>query len=248
MHRDELLRYLDDLLAAREIQDYSFNGLQVEGRAEVHRVVVGVSACAELFRIAIERGADAVLVHHGLLWQGQDPRIRGPLRDRIRLLLMHELSLYAYHLPLDKHAELGNNALAATALGLKDWQPFAGVGIFGSADGLSIDDVLRKVEELYGGFSGGPLVFREGPEVIRKVAILAGGGGKYVGEAILAGAELMLTGEAAEPVLHLVREARMHFVAAGHYATERLGVLALSDHLREALGLETLFVDVPNPV
>lgn len=248
MHRDELLRYLDELLQAGQIADYSFNGLQVEGRDEVRRLVVSVSACAELFRFAVQQRADAVLVHHGILWQGQDPRIRGLFRERLKILLENDLNLYAYHLPLDKHPELGNNGVAARALGLKELQLFAEVGYVGVHEGLGLADVLRTVKELYGGFGNEPLVFAEGPEVIHRIAILSGGGGKYVGQAVEAGADLLLTGEAAEPSMNLAREGRIHFVAAGHYATERLGVRALADHLSEQLGLEVIFHDIPNPV
>ncbi|MDZ7373803.1 MAG: Nif3-like dinuclear metal center hexameric protein [candidate division KSB1 bacterium] len=248
MHRNDLLQYLDDLLKVREIQDYSLNGLQVEGRAEIRRIVLGVSACAELFQFAAQTRADAVLVHHGLFWQGQDPRLWGPLRERVRLLLQHDLNLFAYHLPLDKHPELGNNAVAARALGLRDWQPFLEVGIVGTCDGLSLEELLHRAEELYGPLSERALIVREGPGTIRKVAILAGGGGKYVPEAIRLGVDLFLTGEAAEPAWNLVREARMHLVALGHHATERVGVQALALHLAERLGLEAEFVDVPNPV
>ncbi len=248
MDRDELLRYLDDLLQAGEIQDYSYNGLQVEGRPEVKRVVTGVSACAELFQFAVEQEADAVLVHHGLLWQGQEPRVRGLFRNRLKILLEHDLNLIAYHLPLDRHPELGNNGVAARALGLTDLAPFAEVGWVGRHEGLRLEQVLAKVEELYGGFGNRPLVFAEGPEIIRRIAILSGGGGKYVAQAVEAGADLMITGEAAEPTLNFVREARIHFIAAGHYATERLGIRALGDHLADELGLEVLFHEIPNPV
>ena len=245
MHRDELLKYLAELLVVDEIEDRGINGLQVEGREEIERVVTGVSACAELFERAIELGADAVIVHHGILWQGQDPTIRGVFRRRVKLLLDHDVNLLAYHLPLDKHPEIGNNALAAKAIGLRHLELFAGVGWVGATEPMGVDELVGKVEQLYG---QKPLVFPYGSDTVRRIAILSGGGQKYVEEAIDRGADAYITGEAGETVMNLAREAGLHFLAAGHYATERPGIRALGDRLATEFGLEVTFVDIPNPV
>ncbi len=245
MKRNELLAFLADYLAVAKVQDYGPNGLQVEGREEIRTVVTGVSACLELFERAVQLGADAVMVHHGLFWHGQDATVRGAMKRRLKLLLENEINLLAYHLPLDKHPEVGNNALAARALGLRDWQPFAEVGVIGERDPILGSGLVEQVAELYG---RQPLAFAYGPEKVSRVAILSGSGAKYVTEAIERGADAYITGEPAEYVMNLAREAGIHFLAAGHYATERLGIRALGEKLAADFGLNVTFVDVPNPV
>ena len=245
MKRDDLLRWLNDYLAVSEVQDYGPNGLQVEGRDEIHTVVTGVSACVELFQRALELGADAVIVHHGLFWQGQDMTVHGVARKRLKLLLENDVNLLAYHLPLDKRPEIGNNALAARALGLTSLEPFVEFGAIGQRDPILASGLVEQVAELYG---RQPLVFAYGPERVARVAILSGSGAKYVTEAVEQGADAYVTGEPAEYVMNLAREAGIHFLAAGHYATERLGIRALGEKLAAEFGLRVTFVDVPNPV
>jgi dinuclear metal center YbgI/SA1388 family protein len=248
---DELVEYLDRLLDAGRGSDVCPNGLQVEGRSPVCRLVTGVSACRELFATARERQADAVLVHHGIFWHGDPQVLRGVQYRRVAELMRGELSLLAYHLPLDRHPELGNNALAAGALGLEELAPFGDLGgeLWGCrgrfAEPLPVAELTARCRELYG---GEPLIFAHGPDPVRTAGIVSGGAQRALAQAIDAGLDLFLTGEVSEWVMNLSREAGIHFVAAGHYATERLGVRALGEHLAERFGVEVEFVDIPNPV
>jgi dinuclear metal center YbgI/SA1388 family protein len=248
---DDLIDYLDRLLAAGEGNDICPNGLQVEGRQEVRKVVTGVSACHELFVTARQTGADAVLVHHGIFWRGDSPVLTGIQFRRVAELVHGEMSLLAYHLPLDRHPELGNNALAARALGLGELAPFGTLdgenwGFRGRfAEPVSMAAFTDRCRALFG---GEPLVFAHGPDPVTTAGIVSGGAQRVLSQAIDAGLDLFLTGEVSEWVMNLSREAGIHFVAAGHYATERLGVRALGEHLAERFGIEVEFVDVPNPV
>jgi dinuclear metal center YbgI/SA1388 family protein len=247
----ELVDHLDRLLAAGEGRDVCPNGLQVEGRPEVRKLVTGVSACHELFATARRRGADAVLVHHGIFWRGDPQTLTGVQYRRVAELVRGETSLLAYHLPLDRHPELGNNAVAARALGLEDLQPFGTLdgeewGFRGRlAEPLPITGFTARCRDVFG---SEPLVFAHGPDAIATASIVSGGAQRALAQAIDAGLDLFLTGEASEWVMNLAREAGIHFVAAGHYATERLGVRALGEHLADRFGIEVEFVDIPNPV
>lgn len=248
--RDDLVRYLDDYLEVGRCEDYCPNGLQVEGRNRIRRLVTGVSACAPLFEAARQRQADAVLVHHGLLWFGAPLPLVGVQYRRIAQLVATELSLIAYHLPLDRHPEIGNNAIAARRLGLEDLTPFgdhrgAAIGWRGRRAALPVDRLLQKIESIFGST---PIVFAHGPARISSVGIVSGAGGRFLHEAIAVGLDMLITGEAEEWSMNLAREAGIHFVAAGHHASERLGVEALGDHLRGRFAIEIEFVDVPNPV
>ncbi len=248
---DELADYLDRLLSAGEGQDVCPNGIQVEGRQRVRKVITGVSACRELFETARERDADAILVHHGIFWRGDPPVLRGVQYRRVSELVHGELSLLAYHLPLDRHPELGNNALAARALGLGELAPFGTLdgdawGFRGRFDEpVPMAELTARCRELFG---SEPLVFAHGPDLVTTVGVVSGGAQRVLPEAIDAGLDVFLTGEVSEWVMNLAREAGIHFIAAGHYATERLGVQALGEHLAERFGLEVEFVDIPNPV
>lgn len=249
--RQRLVDYLDELLDAQSGEDYCPNGLQVEGRDDIATVVTGVSACRELFERAIELGADAVLVHHGLFWRGDDQRLCGLLKERVQLLLAAEVNLLAYHLPLDRHAELGNNILAARRFGIADPRPF------GAQDGLGLGfggdlptpvepaELAARCEEIFG---QPPQVFLEGPDPARSVALVSGAAESLLHRAIAEGYDAFVTGEASEWVMNVAREAGVHFLAAGHYATERLGVRALGEHLAQRYSLDVRFVDVPNPI
>ncbi len=251
MEQDRLVAYLDGYLAAAGLPDLCPNGLQVEGRPEIRKLVTGVSACRELFVRAGEAGADAVLVHHGLFWEGSPRVLTGVQYGRVAELLARGLALIAYHLPLDAHPEVGNNAVAARRLGLEELAPF---GVFdGRAIGYKgrfprprpVAEIVASCAALFG---QPPQLLGTGPPEVTTMGIVSGAAERALHQAIQEGLDLFLTGEASEWVTNVAREAGIHFVAAGHYATERLGVQALGDHLAERFGLEVEFVDVPNPV
>lgn len=249
--RDDLVAYLDEYLAASEGADMAPNGLQVEGAGEIHKIVTGVSACHELFVEAARRGAQAVLVHHGIFWDGMPHPLVGWQFRRVAALVRDELNLLAYHLPLDRHPEVGNNAVAGRRLGLTDLQPFGDykglpIGFRGRfPEPLPADELLARAESLY---DQRPLAFAHGPDPVASVGIISGGAQRDVHGAIAAGLDAYVTGEVSEWVMNIAREAGIHFLSCGHYATERLGVLALGEHLSERFGLEVEFVDIPNPV
>jgi dinuclear metal center YbgI/SA1388 family protein len=244
--RDEIVAFANELLDLAGFSDYGPMGLQVVGAPEVAKIACGVSASRELFERAAAAGAQMVLVHHGLFWE-RDPREIGTLmRERLRALFDHDLNLVAYHLALDAHPELGNNVLLARELEIQPAERFTDWGCGGPLrQPVAIDAFSERVRERLG---RPPLVFAYGPEVVRRVAVLTGGAARYLAEAVSAGYDCFLTGEAAEPTKHAAKEARIHFVAAGHYATETLGVRALSARLAEEFGLAWEFIDLPNPV
>jgi dinuclear metal center YbgI/SA1388 family protein len=221
-------------------------GLQVVGAPEVMKIVCGVSASRELFERAAELGAQLVLVHHGLFWD-RDSRVVGPeLKGRLRALFHADLTLAAYHLALDAHPELGNNVLLAQELGVGPLEPFAGIGFGGPLDRPQpMDEFATRVRER---LDRPPLVFSYGPETIERVAICSGGAARLLADAVAEGYDCFVTGEAAEPTKHAAKEAGVHFVAAGHYATETLGVRALAERIAQEFSLEWEFVDLPNPV
>lgn len=247
-----LIAHLDALLEPAAFRDYGPNGLQVPGAAEVTRVVSGVSAHRELIESAIARRAELVLVHHGLFWESMPPGLTPTLAGRLRLLFRHDVNLAAYHLPLDAHPELGNNALLASALGCERHESFAEmrgrpIGRIGEmgGDGIPAAELFARVRAVTG---REPLVFAAGPERVRRIGIVSGGAAKVLPEAVALGLDAFLTGEPAEPVMAEAREAGIHFIAAGHYATETFGVKALGERLAESFGVEHVFVDVPNPI
>jgi dinuclear metal center YbgI/SA1388 family protein len=249
---DDIIADLDRLLEPERFDDYCPNGLQVSGRPEIDRLVTGVSAHVELFRAALDAGADLVLTHHGILWAGDDPRVTGQLHRRLQLLLANDVGLAAYHLPLDAHPELGNNALIAAGLGCVDPRPFGlhrGREIGCRAEfpdgGIAPDELIRRVELLT---ARPPLAFPAGPTPVRSIGIVSGAGCSHLGEAIAAGLDAFVTGEPAERAMAQSREAGIHFLAAGHHATETFGVRALGDRLADRFGLEHVFIDVPNPI
>jgi len=247
----ELARYLDDYLDAGATPDFGPNGLQVEGPPAVRRLVTGVSACRELFARARERRADAVLVHHGLFWRNTPQALVGVQFGRVAELVRGEMALLAYHLPLDRHPEVGNNALAARALGLGDLAPFADyegapIGWQGTlAEPIAAGELAARCAELYG---QQPLVLGAVDRPVQRIGIVSGGAQSELHQAIAEGLDAFVTGEASEWVTNLAREAGIVYLAAGHYATERLGVRALGEHVAERFGIHVEFVDVPNPV
>jgi dinuclear metal center YbgI/SA1388 family protein len=250
MHRDELVGYLEEYLRVGEVRDYGPQGLQVEGRPQVRKIVTSVSASLELFERAVAAGADAILVHHGIFWDREPRVVRGPMKRRLRLLLEHDLNLLGYHICLDRHEEVGNNVLAARGLGLREIAPFglyngASIGFEGDAGGVPAEEMVRRIDEFYGSRS---LTFLYGPAAVRRVGIISGGAQGEMQQAIDYGLDMYVTGEASEFVMHKAQEAGLHFVAAGHYATERIGIRALGEHLAARFGLEAEFIDIPNPV
>lgn len=248
MKREELVSYLDGLLESGRFRDYCPNGLQVEGRSEVRRIVAGVTASQDLLDAAVTRGADAVLVHHGYFWKGEDGRVTGIRRRRLQALIANDINLIAYHLPLDAHPELGNNAQLASRLG---WLPEGRFGEqdiawFGSlTESLELDGLVSKVA---GALGREPLVIGQVKQPVRRIAWCSGGAQGYFEQAIALGVDAYLSGEISEQTVHLARESGVAYIAAGHHATERGGVQALAAHLANRFGLECEFVDVDNPV
>jgi len=221
-------------------------GLQVVGAAEVQKIACGVSGSRELFERAAESGAQLVVVHHGLFWDKDSRVVDEVLRGRLRALFDADLTLAAYHLALDAHSEVGNNALLAAELGVRTDGRFTDWGYGGSLSApMGMSDFSAVVQERLGRM---PLLFPYGPETIERVAIVSGGAARYAAQAASEGYDCFVTGEADEPTKHAAKEAGIHFVAAGHYATETLGVQALAAKLAEQFGLQWEFVDLPNPV
>lgn len=248
MKRDALVNYLDELLEPAKFRDYCPNGLQVEGRDAVCRIIAGVSASQALLDAAVARGADAVLVHHGYFWKGEDGRVTGIRKQRLGTLLRHDINLLAYHLPLDAHPVLGNNAQLAAVL---DWRP---EGRFGEQDvawlgsageGGDLAGLSSRVARQLG---RQPLVVGDPERPIRRVAWCSGGAQGHFEQAIALGVDVYLSGEISEQTVHLARESGVAYVAAGHHATERGGIRALTGYLGEHCGLVCEFVDVDNPV
>jgi len=247
--RAEIESLLNQWLQPERFKDYGPNGLQVEGKPEVRKIVSGVTASLALIEAAIDAGADALIVHHGLFWRGQDGRLTGWLKARVERLMASGLNLFAYHLPLDAHAELGNNAQLALQLGWTVDGRFAeqslgflgtrAAGVPGSAQALAdeVGAVLRRPPVLLPG-DGRPL---------RRLAWCTGGAQGYFEAAIAAGADLFLTGEISEPQAHLSRETGVAFLACGHHATERYGAPALASALAQQLGLAHEFIEIENP-
>ena len=245
MDRNELAAYLDALLECGRFRDYCPNGLQVEGRAEVRRIVCGVSASQTLLEAALAAGADAVLVHHGWFWRGEDGRVTGIRRARLKTLLANDLNLFAYHLPLDAHAEFGNNAQLARRMGWTVDGRFGeqDIGFLGRTHGTAGELADRLALEL----GRLPLLVGDPARDIERIAWCSGGAQGYFEQAIAAGADDYVSGEISEQTTHLARESGVPYIAAGHHATERYGVQALGAHLAERFGLECRFVDIDNP-
>jgi dinuclear metal center YbgI/SA1388 family protein len=250
--RDEIIGFCDGLLEIEAFEDYCPNGLQVPGGPEVAKVATAVSANLETIERAISAGTQLLLCHHGLFWDSQQRALSVPMAARLRALLGADVTLAGYHLPLDAHPEIGNNALLREGLSLvPDPRPFghsrgSPVGAIGTdAAGIEIGELARRTRELVG---QDPLVFDSGPSPIHLVGIVSGGGAFAIGEAGTLGLDALVTGEPSEPAMGEAREHGVHFVAAGHYATERIGIRRLGEVVAERFGVEHEFVDVPNPV
>lgn len=247
--RDEIVEFLDKLLDSVGFPDYGPNGLQVPGAAEVTSVVTGVSATRELFEIALERKAQMVLVHHGLFW-GDAGALSEMQAGRLRALLANDLNLVAYHLPLDAHPSVGNNALLIEELGLALEESFGdykgrSIGFVGTSPGIGGDELASTIGDRLG---REPLHLAYGPETIERVAVIAGSAPDYIEAAAAAGCDAFITGEPAERVNSAAKELGIHFYAAGHHATEKLGVQRLGEALVEHFGVTHEFVDIPNPI
>jgi len=248
MQRKELDAYLEHYLEVAKFRDYCPNGLQVEGRDSIDRLVTGVTASVDLLEAAIAARADAVLVHHGYFWRGEDPRIVGTRRRRIALLIERDLNLYAFHLPLDAHAEVGNNAALARLLGFGVTGRFGeqDLGMHGEIDGgITLGELAERIEER---LKRAPLIIGDASRPVRRIAWCTGAAQSYLDDAVRLGVDVYLSGEISEQTVHLARESGVAYIAAGHHATERFGIQALGAHLASRFGIEHRFIDAPNPV
>jgi dinuclear metal center YbgI/SA1388 family protein len=249
---NQIVGYLDELLDPTAYDDYGPNGLQVPGTEEIQTVVTGVSANAELFARAREEDADLVLVHHGLFWAGPPRPLDRASKRRLQLLFDADIALAAYHLPLDGHLEVGNNALLAGAIGAGEIEPFAAhrratIGVRARFPDAGIAPA-ELVERVHAATGRAPLAFTDGPDPVRTIGIASGAGADHLEDAIVEGLDAFVTGEPAERSMARAQEAGVHFLAAGHYATETFGVRALGERLAERFGVRHVFVDVPNPI
>lgn len=250
VNRDELAKYLEQLLDITRFKDYCPNGLQVEGKTQIRTLITGVTASLALIEAAIELQADAILVHHGYFWRDENPCIIGHRHRRIKLLLQNDINLFAYHLPLDHHPELGNNAQLALRMG---WQvdgrfgenDLGWLGTVRKALAQTVGDLVHLVEQHLG---RSPLVIGDLDQPLGRIAWCSGGAQSLAEEAALAGASAYLSGEISEQTVHLARETGMAYLACGHHATERYGIEALGEHVARHFGIQHEFVDIANPV
>jgi dinuclear metal center YbgI/SA1388 family protein len=245
--RGELDAYLASLLAANSFKDYGPNGLQVEGKPAIGKLVSGVSASLALIDAAVEAGADAILVHHGLFWRGHDGRVTGWLKARLQRLLANQINLFAYHLPLDAHPELGNNAQFGHRLGLFADARFGDqdLGFIGAAGPAASAQTLA--EQIAAALGRSPLLVPGDGRALMRIAWCTGGAQGYFEAAVAAGADAFVTGEISEPQAHLARETGVAFLACGHHASERYGAPALGAHLAARFDLEHRFIEIDNP-
>jgi dinuclear metal center YbgI/SA1388 family protein len=246
--REELRAFLDTLLDAARFRDYCPNGLQVEGSERVGHIVCGVTASLALIESAIERGADALLVHHGWFWKAEDGRITGFRKQRMARLLAHDINLFAYHLPLDAHAVLGNNAQFALRQGWTVEGRFGeqDIGFVGVPPAPTFaGEMARQMEQVLG---RAPMLIGDPTRKVARIAWCSGGAQDYFETALATGADVFVSGEISEQTVHFARETGMAYIAAGHHATERYGVMALGVHLAEKFGIACEFVDIDNPV
>ncbi len=250
--RDQIVSFCDEVLESADFEDYGPNGLQVPGSGQVERVITGVSAHRELIERAIAAGGQMLIVHHGLFWDFLPRALSEQMAERLRLALGAGLSIAGYHLPLDAHREIGNNALLCEMLGFgldpQSWAEVRGrpIGVIGhDPEGVEAAELAARVGRALG---REPLVFATGPERVRRIGIVSGAGASEIHTAIELGLDAFLTGEPAEHVMADAAEGGIHFVAAGHYATETLGIRRLGELVAERFGIEHSFIDVPNPV
>lgn len=249
--RSELITFCGEYLAVDRFRDAAVNGLQVEGTSQINRLATAVSASRVTIEAALDWGAEALLVHHGLLWGNGLGAITGPTRERLKLLLAADLNLIAYHLPLDGHWEVGNNAQLATELGLTPESPFAEIagqpiGVIATvAESMPLAELTKRLATVT---ERDPIVLEGGPEEVQRVAVLSGSGYSALDEAVAAGCDVLVTGDVREPTMALARELGITVLAGGHEATERLGVQALADVLAKKFNIVTRFFPDPNPI
>ncbi|MGL4486369.1 MAG: type 2 GTP cyclohydrolase I [Yersinia sp. (in: enterobacteria)] len=246
MRNIELETLLNNTLNIYDFQDYAPNGLQVEGRAEVKRIITGVTASQALLDVAVQQQADAILVHHGYFWKNEPMAVRGMKRNRLKTLLTNDINLYGYHLPLDAHPELGNNAQLAKLLGIKVLGEIESLLPYGEfivpLNAVILRERLEKIlgrNVLHCGV--------QAPADIHRIAWCTGGGQGYIQQAAEFGVDAFITGEVSEQTIHIAREMGVNFYAAGHHATERYGIKALGEWLATQHQLEVIFIDIPNP-
>ena len=250
MKSEQFEKYLNSYLKADDFTDYCPNGLQVEGKSDIKKIVTAVSASIELFNKAIKQKADAIIVHHGIIWNYERPVYKGSYRKRVKILLDNNINLFAYHLPLDAHPTVGNNAQLAKLLGLKSCKPFGDhkgqiIGIKGKIAKTTKEKFFKKVESVV---LRELLVFPYGPKSITNVGIVSGGAQKEFSQAITENLDAYITGEVSEHIKYLSQEEKVHYVSGGHYATEKFGVKALGNHLKNKYKIDVEFIDIPNPV
>ena len=245
----EIIQYADQLLSVHDFQDYGPNGLQVEGKAEVTSLASSVSASLELFEKA--KNSDLILVHHGIFWYGQNWIVQGSFKKRLECLLTNNISLVAYHLPLDAHEKGGNNARLADLLGLENRIPFArykgkNIGCIGYlAEAMDIESFQKRISDI---FSGKMMVYPFGKKKVQKIAIVSGRAPEQILNAVLENCDVYLSGEVAEPTLHIAKEEKIHFFSVGHYASEKLGIQFLGEQIAEKFQIAHSFLEIPNPV
>ncbi|MEY4625968.1 MAG: hypothetical protein RL061_1493 [Pseudomonadota bacterium] len=255
VERDQLNLYLAKLLQIDRVKDYCPNGLQVQGKAEIKKVVTGVTASLALIEAAIKEKADAIVVHHGWFWKSDDVRIVGQLHARLQLLMDHEISLFAYHLPLDLHPQLGNNAQLAKLMGWSQARPVSGIG-GGVMDGLlwqgkpsgaqkNLGQLARSIASHLG---RDPLVVGDLSRPIKNIAWCTGAAHGYINDAVSLKVDAYISGEISEPTFHIAQEMGVAYIAAGHHATERYGVQALGQEIAKKWGIAHQFIDIHNPV
>jgi dinuclear metal center YbgI/SA1388 family protein len=248
--RDEIIAFCDELLEIGSFDDYGPNGLQVPGAAEVSVVATGVSANLDTLAGAADAGAQLILTHHGLFWESMPRSLSAQMAARLRLLLEGGISLAGYHLPLDAHPAVGNNALLCRALGFEPAEPFGeargrAIGFAGRSDGVAAEALVERFRETLG---RKPLVQGDGPDVVRSVGVVTVAGAGTIHEAVRRGLDALVTGEPAEHAMADAREGGLHFIAGGHYATETLGIRRLGELVAQRFRLRHEFIDVPNPV
>lgn len=250
MQRSQLIEWFEQVLQPNMIKDYCPNGLQVEGNSKVQKVITGVTASQALIEKAIEMEADTIVVHHGYFWKGENETVTGMKKQRLKRLLEHDINLFAYHLPLDIHPEIGNNMQLGRILSLDDIMPLPGVNPVGivMTGQLQKEMLLTEfADALMNSLSRKALVEEAGNNTVSRVAWCTGGGQSFIEQAVAYGADTFITGEVSEQTIHIARECGINFIAAGHHATERYGVKALGEKLSHETGLDVTFVDIPNP-
>lgn len=248
--RDSLVKYLEQALDITRFRDYCPNGLQVEGKSEIRTIVTGVTASLALIEAAIDAQADAILVHHGYFWKGEDARVIGIKQKRLKLLLAHNINLFAFHLPLDMHPEIGNNAQLGRILGLTPQGRFGddGLGWLGVATDTQVATVADLAQRIENRLGRTPQIIGDPAQPVGSIAWCTGAAQNLLGAAIAAGATAYLSGEISEPTVHLAREAGVAYLACGHHATERYGIQALGQQVASTFGVTHRFIDILNPV